>query len=67
MDVQKRIEIERPVNKYVGAFLMLAGVLAFGVTLLGLAPAIVDPLAGGLAACLAVVSGFVGSEIVGDN
>lgn len=54
-------------NKYIGGFLMLGGVLAFGVTLLGLALAIVDPVAGGLAACLAVVSGFVGSEIVGDN
>lgn len=54
-------------NKYIGAFLMFAGVLAFGVTLLGLALAIVNPLAGGLAACLAVVSGFVGTEMVGDN
>jgi hypothetical protein len=54
-------------NKYIGAFLMLAGVLAFGVTLLGLALAIVDPLAGGLAACLAVTTGFVGAQIVGDN
>lgn len=54
-------------NKYIGGFLMLGGALAFGVMLLALALAIVDPLLGGWSACLAVLVGYAGSELVGAN
>jgi hypothetical protein len=49
---------------YVGAFLMMFGALGFGVGLLALALALVNPVTGGLWMTLALVGGAVGAEMV---
>ncbi len=54
-------------KKYIGGFLMLGGLAAMGVSLLGLALAIVEPVAGGMATSAAVLTGAVGAFLVGDE
>jgi len=56
-----------PVKKYIGGFLMLGGLAAMGVSFLGLALAIVDPVAGGMATTAAVLTGAAGAFLVGDE
>lgn len=49
---------------YLGGFLMLAGALVFGVALLALALALVNPVSGGLWMVGAVFVGAGGAEMV---
>lgn len=49
---------------YLGGFLMIGAAAAFGVCLLGLALALLDPVTGGTGAVLALVVGAAGAEMV---